>query len=256
MVGEGPLTIGVVEYSDPELLSTPSPRGPIWGWRWTRRGQGYYGAERGFRIKAEARAEKKRLKLAAQDAAAASLASPETTARTMTSAKGWASQVGVDPWPKGEAPKPTKSAGIAQPHQFKDTDYPRRYRSNGRLVVEYPSSFDDGTAASIKKIVDGVRGVGNVGKMTKETIDAAHTLLDAPPAPVRNDNRDSIRDDEPIAMAVSGFQEEEPDEELPPKAAIRTKPKKRMTEDKVKSLKDAYFAKGKRVTQCPTQVWY
>ena len=150
MVGEGPLTTPVSELSAPELLSTPSPRGPIWGlWAW-RRG-GYYGAERGFRIKAEARAEKKRLKLAAQDAAAANLASPETTVRTKTGAKDWASQVGVDPWPKGEAPKPTKSAGVAKPYQIQVTEYPRRRRANGKRVVEYLSDFNDGTAPLIKK---------------------------------------------------------------------------------------------------------
>ena len=186
MVGDGPITTPVSELSAPELLSTPSPRGPIWGlWAW-RRG-GYYGAERGFRIKAEARAEKKRLKLAAQDAAAANLASPETTVRTKTGAKDWASQVGVDPWPKGEAPKPTKSAGVAKPYQIQVTEYPRRRRANGKRVVEYLSDFNDGTAPLIKKIVTGT--------LAREIADK-RTVCDVPAAPVRIGSSETVRDDD------------------------------------------------------------
>jgi hypothetical protein len=202
----------------------------------------------GFAIKDAARAAKKQLKLAGQDAAAAKL-SPEA-ARTIPLAKDWASQVEVEAWPKGEAPKPKKSSGkveIAQPHQHEDTEYPRRYHRNGLLVVEYSSSFDDGTAGPIKKLING--------KMAQEMVDN-RTSGKTPAAPVRNDSRESTRDDEVVRIQATGFQEEtapkELDGALPAKVTRRTKPKKSMSDEEVQALKDAYLAKGRRITQCPT----
>ena len=60
-----------------------------------------------------------------------------------------------------------------------------------------------------------------------------------------------FREDEAASEPVSNDREDERDGDLPPKAARRTKFKKRLTDGQAQSLKDAYFASGRRVTRCP-----